>query len=230
MFSAFGISAFAKEKSMTRLGSLVLCAGFGLGVALVGCGSSTSSGPSVLDLVPRDNTVSGWTVDPSDTNLAKGKVAATATTQDEATTGLSLDGASEPFYKGFAPVIFAMQNYVNTSMNAPDGYNLKLFIVQMTSADQAASLYATVITDSLYTANTWQDPTSPLVGTGSRITDTGNDWWINFYKGVYYVQVLMSHGFVMANGVPEIVNGAPVPDAQSQPAAMAFAQAVAAKM
>ena len=230
---------------MTRFGSLFLCTALGLGGALVGCGSSTPSGGaggaggggagggtsgSVLDVIPQDNTVSGWLVDTSSTNAAAGEVAATATTEEQATTGLGLDGASEPFYAGFTPVIFAMQNYVNTSLDEPgcataafpDCHALMLFVVQMSSADQAASLYTSVLSSQLYAAGTnpWETPTTPLVGTNSRIDDTGTQWWINFYKGIYYVQVKMTPSYATTANTAD----------QSKAEALRFATAVASKM
>jgi hypothetical protein len=169
---------------MTRFVSVLLSAVLGAG--LFACGSNGSSGGGVEDLFPKDNTVSGWTVDQSDTNIAKGKPAAVATTKQQATDDFSLDGAVEPFYApGFTPVKFAMQAYVNSGMSA----TAQLYIVQMPDADQAEKLYASLPPNSLYSSNVWEDPSGTLVGTNSRITDTGVTWWINFYKGIYYAQL-----------------------------------------
>jgi hypothetical protein len=233
MFSALGSSAFAKEKTMTRLGSLVLCTALVLGGALVGCGSSTPSGGaggaggggsagSVLDLVPLANAVSGWTVDPNNSKTV-GVVAATATTATAASD--LIDGGSEAFFNAqFSPMVLAWQNYVNTTLVPPTTYTLKLYIIQMSSAAQASALYASLTaatsTDTLYTSNTWT-ATSPVVGNESRITDSGTDWWINFDKGVYYVEVRLSPSYDASFNPSDPV---------SQAEAMRFAQAVAAKM
>ncbi len=236
MFSAFGSLAFAKEKAMIRLSSLVLWTALGLGGALVGCGSSTPSGGaggaggggagggsgSVLDLVPQASAVSGWTVDP-DNSKTVGVVAATATSATTA-SGL-IDGGSEAFFNAqFSPVVLAWQNYVNTTLVPPTKYMLKLYIIQMSSAAQASALYASLTaatsTDTLYTSNTWA-ATSPVVGNESRITDSGTDWWINFDKGAYYVEVRLSPSYD-ASFTPS--------DPVSQAEAMRFAEAVAAKM
>ena len=183
---------------MTRLGSLISCAALGMSVALLGCGSSGStSGGDILDVIPRDNTISGWTVDPASTNVGAGKVAALATTEDEATNTpvLGLDGAAHAFYKNpaYTPTTFALQNYVNSTLNAPDGYTLALYVMQMSSAAAAAGLYSYLLTsgEAFYKV-TWEEPTTPLVGTQSRITNTGSTWWINFYKGVYYVEIQLN--------------------------------------
>ena len=48
----------------------------------------------------------------------------------------------------------------------------------MPSAEQASSLYTALLQANLYVGNTWADPTSPVVGAKSRITDSGTDWWI----------------------------------------------------
>ena len=222
---------------MTRLGSLFLCTALGLGTALVGCGSSTPSGGaggaggaggggssgSVLDLVPHQATaVSGWTVDPDNSKTA-GVVAATATTPTTASD--LIDGGSEAFFNAqFSPVVLAWQNYVNTTLVPPTKYTLKLYIIQMSSAAQASALYASLTaatsTDTLYTSNTWA-ATSQVVGNESRITDSGSDWWINFDKGVYYVEVRLNPSYAASFALSDPV---------SQAEAMRFAQAVAAKM
>lgn len=228
---------------MTRLGSLLFCATLGLGAALSGCssggggggagGSAGGSGggtggqttaPSILDLVPRDNTVSGWTVDqdPRNTHTA-GQVAAVS--NDFAGTTALIDGGSDAYYT--APYIaktFVEQNYVNTSLNSPSGYIIKMYIIEMTSADQASGIYtaftAADSTFDLWTSNTWT-ATSPVIGTGSRITNSGSGWWVNFYKGSYYVEVLLSSPTV--TGVPET-------DTAGEAEAARFATAIASKM
>src|SRR5664279_4982916 len=133
---------------MTRLGTLISCAVFGVGAALLGCGSSGSGGGAggtgvggagggeggvgggtsagILDLIPRDNTIPDWTVDPANTNVGAGKVAATAADENTATVDLGLDGAARPFYENSVgvPTTLAVQGYVNSKLIAPAVYSM----------------------------------------------------------------------------------------------------------
>ncbi len=234
---------------MTRLGSLISCAVFALGAALTGCGGGGSSGgtggsisgtggsggggaggqnadsgsaPSVLDLIPQDGAIAGWTVDPSNSKTA-GKVAATATTEID--TEALIDGAAADFFAApYTPTIFAWQNYVNANVtDAPDGAFVTLYILQMPTAQQASGLYTSLLGASLYVGKTWTEPSSTLVGTDSRIADTGDHWWINFYKGNYYVEVSLGPS---AGPAPDFTPG----DEATKAAAFAFATAVAAQL
>jgi hypothetical protein len=224
---------------MTRLGSLVFCAMFFMGIAVHGCGSNTPAGgaggaaggagaggagaggtPSgtaaVEAIIPGDNTVAGWVRDPS-VPLTANKVAAIATTQTDA-VGF-IDGGADPFYNPptFAPAVFAWQNYMNSTVNSPDGYTLILYVLQMPSAAQATALYNSLVdgTHALYTSNTWTDM-SPAIGDKARITNSGTDWWINFRKGAYYCQVRLTY--------------AESTDSVGKQQTIDFATAVAAKM
>ena len=177
---------------MTRLGSLIFCATLGTG--LVACGSNATSSKNAIDLVPVDGTVSGWTVDQAHSK-SPGARAMIATTKAEA-IGL-IDGGAEPFYMApYAPKQFIWQNYVNKGLAAaPDGAHVALYILEMPSAEQASGLYTALLTQSDYarkagTPDDWQS-TSPLVGTHSRIEDTGSSWWINFHQDVFYVEVVL---------------------------------------
>jgi hypothetical protein len=216
-----------------------------LGAAFFGCGGGSSGGTgggsggsggagggmggssSITDLVPVNNTIAGWTVDSSNSKTA-GQVAALATNVTD-TTNL-IDGAAADFFAApYSPVTFAWQNYLNASLESPippsaggPGATLKLYILQMPSADQACGLYTSLLSDNFY-ASTWTDPTSPTVGTKSRITDSGTDWWVNFCKGVHYVEARLSPSYGPA---PDYTPG----DATTKKAAMDFAVAVAAKM
>ena len=213
---------------MTRLGSLILCAAFGLGAALSGCGGGSSgSDPGALDVIPASNTISGWTVDPAN-SVTAGKVAATATTQ-KGTEDL-IDGASADFFAvPYTPTLFAWQNYVSTTVTgAPNGANVTLYVIEMPSADQASGLYASLRSASLYTRKVgtpedWAEPSSPRVGTDSRIQDTGDTWWINFYKGKLYVEVNLGPS---AGPAPDFTPG----NTDTKAAAFAFATAIAGKI
>jgi hypothetical protein len=229
---------------MTRLGSLVFCAVSVMGIAFHGCGGDSSGGGTggsgvggtvsgggalgtggagsglggtgvVEAIIPRDNTVTGWVVDPSEPKVA-GKVAAIATTQTAAVD--YIDGGADPFYSAsFTPSVFAWQNYMNSTVNPPDGYTVKLYVLQLPSVAQATALYDSLIdgTHSLYSTNTWAD-TSPVIGDRARITNSGTDWWINFRKGVYYSEVRLTY--------------AEKTDLVGQQQTVSFATAVAAKM
>jgi hypothetical protein len=220
---------------MTRVGSLISCAV--LGAALLGCGSNASSGggaSSALALIPANNAIAGWALDNSNSNLANGP--ATATTQ-QGTQDL-IDGASADFFAApNKPVQFAWQDYLNTTISTadtstspptpnqyfPKGATATIYVLQMPSAAQASGLYASLPSASLYVGKTWTDPSSPKVGDGSRIADTGDHWWINFYKGNFYVEVSIGPSYGPG---PTFATGNTV----TRDAAYAFAQAIAAKI
>jgi len=177
-----------------------------------------------LDLFPRDNTISGWTVDPNNLSTV-GRVAATATTELGAEN--LIDGASSAFFTApYSPQTFAWQNYVSTSVTdapAPNYATVSLYMLQMATAEQASGLYASLMADPVYSGRTWIDPSSPLIGTDSRIADTGSCWWINFYKGNCYAEVSLSPSYGPA---PNYSPG----DPNTKAAAMTFSQAVASRM
>jgi hypothetical protein len=178
----------------------------------------------ILDLFPRNNSVAGWTVDP-DYPVTAALIAVTATTETAAEN--LIDGAAADFFAApNTPVIFAWQNYVNKTLPGappPEGAKLSLFILQMAGTQQAAGLYDSLRSATLYARSPWVDPSAPLVGTRSRIADTGDRWWINFYKGNYYVEVSLSPSYGPA---PDYAPG----NANTKAAAIQFAQAVASAM
>jgi len=193
---------------MNRLGSFVLCATLGTG--LLACSSSsdssapdsssrdTSPSKDPLELVPLDNDVSGWTVDRVHAKDPNAR-AMTGTTVKEVEA--LIDGGADPFFmEPYKPKMFLWQNYMSSSVAAaPDGATLAIFILQMPSADQASGLYTALLDISEYarksgTPDDWQ-PTSPILGDGSRIQDTGTSWWINFHKGEFYVEVIMDPSY-----------------------------------
>lgn len=242
---------------MTRFGLLVLLATLSLGP--VSCGSSTSesenggtggnsgsggssggsggdssssSTQNPLDLIPVDNTVSGWTIDTA-SNMGGSAKPMTGSTKEEG--GQLIDGGIEPFYSdGFTPKLFIWQNYKNGSLpdapvdkDNPLGAAISLYVFQMPSADQASGMYRNLLKYSEYTRKSgtdddWKD-TSPAIGGGSRIQDSGADWWINFYKGTYYVEVKLTP----SNGpAPDFTPG----NENLKKEAMRFAQALASKL
>jgi len=210
---------------MTRLSSLTLCATLATG--LLACGSNTTSSKDPVSLVPIDNAVSGWTVDQAHSKTP-GTRAMTATTEKEATD--LIDGAAAPFYKApYTPKEFIEQNYLNATLpaappnpNNPVGASLLLYILQMPSADQASGLYTALLQESEYTGHDWQ-PTSPLLGTESRIEDTVTAWWINFHQDVFYVEVMLTPSYGPA---PDYV----VSDPDLEREALRLAQAIASKI
>jgi hypothetical protein len=189
---------------MTRSGSFILCATLGGG--LFACGSSDKSSKDPLDLVPQDNDVSGWTVDKANAKDPTER-AMSATTYDQVVA--LIDGGAEDFFIApNTPTLFLWQNYLNSTLPSappdppdnPVGAKIKLYILQMPSVDQAKGLYTAILQQPNYTrkkgtSDDWQDPTTPLVGTASRIQDTGSAWWINFRKDVFYVQVSLSPSY-----------------------------------
>jgi hypothetical protein len=189
--------------------------------------AAAGSGKNILDLVPLDNTVSGWIVDQA-SNRAPGQRAMIATTEQEVEA--LIDGAAADFFMApYTPKVFAWQNYVNRTLPAaPDGARLRLFILQMPSVEQAAGLYKALLQTSLYSRKVgspddWQDPTTPSMGTDSRIQDTGSEWWINFRRDVFYVEVSLDPSY------------GPPPDyipsyAVTKQEALRFAQAVASRI
>ena len=205
-------------------------AGAGGSTGTGGSGGTEVSPPAscssaLLDLFPRNNTIYGWTVDPTN-SITTGKVAATATTELGAES--LIDGASASFFTGpYSPRTFGWQNYVSTTVTdapAPSYATASLYILQMATAEQASGLYTSLLTAaSLYSGRTWIDPSSPLVGADSRIADTGDHWWINFYKSNCYVEVSLSPSYGPA---PAYSPG----DPNTKVAAIAFSQAVASRM
>jgi hypothetical protein len=212
---------------MTRTETLTLVAA--LATLLGACGSNTTSASkTVLDLVPTDNAVSGWTVD-QEHSKTPGARAMTATNHAEAES--LIDGGAAPFYKDpFTPKTFVWQNYVNMTLPAappPMGAAVVLYILEMPSSDQASGLYTALLQESEYsgqkgTPDDWAS-TSPVLGEASRIEDTRTTWWINFHKDNYYVEVMLSPSYGPA---PDYTVGHP--DLKAE--AMRFAQSVAAKM
>jgi hypothetical protein len=210
---------------MTRFGSLIFCAVLGTGI--LACGSNdTSTKDSVdllpkdpLDIVPIDDTVSGWTVDQSKNPGARAKTA-TSETGVEAL----IDGGSENYFQApNFPKMFIWQNYVNSTLpSAPEGATVKLYIFEMSSADQAKGIYTAILNRPSYTGE-WE-PSTPTVGTESRIQNTSSQWWINFYQGVFYVEVLLSPSY----GPPP--DYLPPSSADTKQETVRFAQAIASKI
>lgn len=209
---------------MSRLGACFFCAALVVGATVASCGGGgDDGGGSLVDIVGSVN-VPGWTVDPSNSKTAN-VVAATATTEDDVV--FLIDGAAAEFFADpFTPQNFAWQNYVHATLHPPIGASaagLKLYILEMPDAGQAESLYAELLKGSLYAGNTWTDPTSPALGSKSRITDSGADWWINFVKGRYYVEVRMTPSYGPS---PDYEPG----NAATKEAALTFAATVAGKL
>ncbi|HEX7597091.1 MAG TPA: hypothetical protein VF518_02690 [Polyangia bacterium] len=195
-----------------------------------GAGTSTKD---PIELVPLDNTVSGWTVDPTIAKIT-GARAMTATTKKGAVD--LIDGAAEPFFKApSTPKEFLWQNYLNTTLPAAppptNGAGIALYIVQMPSADQATSLYQALLSQSEYsgqagTINDWQ-PTSPTLGTESRIENTVTAWWINFHQDAFYVEVMLSPSF---GPPPDYVTSDPDLKQEAFRFAQAISSAITSKM
>jgi hypothetical protein len=137
-----------------------------------------------------------------------------------------VDGAAADFFTPpYEPKEFAWQNYVNSTLPAaPEDAYLSLYVLRMPSAEQARGLYAALLQGALYTRrlgtpDDWQ-PTSPPVGTESRVQDTGSDWWINFHQDVFYVEVRLDPS---CGPAPDYTPG----NAATKAEALRFAQSVA---
>jgi hypothetical protein len=215
---------------MIRFGSIVLCTALATG--LLACGSSTpsdnnpvdSSTPSnknPIELVPASNAVSGWSVDKEHSKNADG-TPMTATDQT-GVIGL-IDGGGEAYFaESYEPKLFIWQPYVNSTLTSvPDGAQLDFRLVQYPSAEQAKGLYAAVVKMGDYARREWQ-PTSPTFGTESRIQDTTSQWWINFYKDAYYVEIVVDPS---SGPAPDFTPG----NEETKKAAIDFAKAVVSKM
>jgi hypothetical protein len=215
---------FTKEESMTRFGLSIVFAALGVGLAACGSGGGGGSGSkNLVDLVPVDNTVSGWTVTDKAPPI-------TASTKEEGM--LLIDGGIEGFYKdGYAPKMVLWQNYENSTLSDapvdqynPKGATISLYVLEMPSEDKASGLFANLRKYSEYNPRTeWKEPTDPPVGAGSRIQDTNQAWWINFYKGVYYAEISFSPS---TGPAPEYKPG----NENLKKEAIRFAQAVASKL
>jgi hypothetical protein len=210
---------------MTRSISLIFCAMLGTGI--LACGSNdTSTKESVdvapkdpLDIVPTDNTVSGWTVDQNKNPGGKAKTATSLNGVENL-----IDGGSENYFQGSnLPKMFFWQNYVNSTLpSAPEGATVKLYIFELPSADQAKGIYTAILKRPSYTGE-WE-PSTPTVGTESRIQNTSSQWWINFNQGVFYVEVLLAPSY----GPPP--DYLPPSNADTKQETVRFAQAIASKI
>jgi hypothetical protein len=155
--------------------------GLAFGAGLAGCGSSDSKGSDstnvdIATLVPGNNKISGWTVNPNG-RFTQGQVlifhSGSEATEKE-------DGSAEPFYKeGHQAVVMALQNYIDSSSN-----NVGLRIAQMSSAADCQWLYTDILTNSAY-GGQWED--TDVGGDKGRINDTN---YVNACKGPYFVAVL----------------------------------------
>jgi hypothetical protein len=217
---------------MTRMVPLIFCAALGLWA----CGSSIKDSPDdtstttstttstatkdPIGVVPLDNDISGWTVDRENAGDPTQR-ARTATTE----TGVEslIDGGAEDYFvEPNIPTMFLWQNYLNSSLEAaPEGAKVKLYIFQLPSADEARGIY-TALLQTISHAGNWEALT-PTLGTESRIQDTNTQWWINFRKDVFYVEVLLYPSY---GPPPDYALG----DAATRAEAVRFAEAIASKI
>jgi hypothetical protein len=236
-----------KEMQMTRLGFLAFCAALSAG--LPACSSDGSTTPNTspqdgsttpkptpdlatatpkdpLEVVPLDNDLPGWIVDKALARDPNAR-AMTATTQKQV-EGL-IDGGAEDYFQGpNLPKMFLWQNYLNSTLSAaPEGANAKLYVFQLASAEAAKGFFEQLLTVSDYkmkagTPDDWTTASSSL-GDGSRIQDTASQWWINFHKGAFYVEVLMDPSY---GPPPDYALGDPNTKAE----ALRFAEAIASRI
>jgi hypothetical protein len=199
-----------------------------------GAGGGTSAAQDAVSVAPADKEVSGWAVDLKASKNKDGKPM-TAFKCDEDSTNptdpdlisMLIDGGATPFcVDSYRPKLFVWQNYTNGSLpSAPDGAVMSLYVLQYSSTEQATGLYTAVMKLSEYvrkqgTAEDWQPST---MGTESRIQDTGSQWWINFHKGPFYVEVMLDPSYGPA---PDFTPA----DAKLKEEAVRFAKAIADKI
>jgi len=134
-------------------------------------GDSTTGGKTFEEQFPTDNQVAGMTIDTSAGGL---KLALTTKAVQDL-----IDGAADPFTTaGFTE--FGWQHY------KVGGYAVDLQLWQMKDVATGQSIYASLLTNSLYSSATWTDVSS--IGDGARIANTGTTWWVNAKKGAFHVQ------------------------------------------
>jgi hypothetical protein len=118
---------------MTRLGSLISAP----------CGG-TSAG--IQDVIPRDNTIPGWTVDTASTNKSGSArwPVLRQPTKPTATVDCGMDGAAVPFYEN--PAIgaptFGRAGLREFHAQCASRVYHELYVMQMPSATAASGLYA----------------------------------------------------------------------------------------
>jgi hypothetical protein len=216
---------------MTRLVPLVFCATLGFSA----CGSSikdsptdtstststtTSTTKNPLDIMPLDNDISGWTVDRE--NAGDPTERARAATTETGVERLIDGGAEDYFVAPNIPTMFLWQNYLNATLAAaPEGAKVKLYIFQLPSADEATGMYSALL-QTISHSGDWE-PLTPTLGTESRIQDTNTQWWINFRKGVFHVEVVMYPSY---GPPPDYALG----DAATRAEAVRFAEAIASRI
>lgn len=134
----------------------------------------------IANLVPKSNEISQWTIDPSQ-RLTASVPAATASHAVEAEA--LIDGSAAAFFTQPFTANLAWQNYIKQGV-----YTVDLHLWEMPTAAQAKDIYSVLVNQyPLYLNNTW----TPINGLGdeARICNTGTTWWINTYKGKYFVEV-----------------------------------------
>jgi hypothetical protein len=212
-----------------------------LGSTLLACGSSGSgtSTKDPIDLVPLDNDVPGWTVDQAH-NQPEHPRAMIATNCGPPTDIHSIENLIDGGFAEFCvtpptitpqqthvPKEFLTQSYLNSSLPAAAGAStatLDLRIAQMSSADVATEVYTDMVKWDEFVNLPWQDPSTPLVGTGSRIADTGSNgaWKVMFHQDVYYVILVLAP----SEPAPDY----DTPSDATKQAAFTFAQWIASKI
>jgi hypothetical protein len=207
--------------------------GGGSGGASGGASGGTSGSLSLSDLVPKDNEVKDWTVDvdhnkSGDANPTSANACGDCSKTNSSAIACLIDGAANPYcLSSYTPKLFLWQNYVNETLSSvPNGATLSLYAIQYPSAEQASGIYSAVLTTSEYsrkqgTSDDWQ-PTSPVLGTNSRIQDTGSQWWINFYKDTYYIEIVVDPS---TGPAPDYAAG----NVDTKNEALRFAKAIADK-
>lgn len=148
-----------------------------------GGAAGPDGGPAadITTLVPQNNEVSGWTVDP-----AFGAVRS-ANNYTDAANLPGLDGAVDPFFSDAAPnaVAVAWENYLNGTLK------LDYRLWQMASATDCKGIYdALVRIDSQTASLTWS--TLSAIGDMARLSYAGGIARVQACKNAYYAQAMIS--------------------------------------
>ncbi len=164
---------------------------------LAACGSSDKK-ETPLDLAacfPASGDIAGWTRSGS-VQVGEGNSGA---------TGL-VNGSADPFFADGLTRL-GMAGYTNGTVTLS-----WVRVWQMGSASAAQAVWSHLLSNSLYSSNTWVDCSS-AVGEACRVANTGGHWWINTRRGGFHVEAYVS----------------PV-DASSQAAALSFLTAFLARL
>jgi hypothetical protein len=185
--------------------SALVAVGFMFVMGLASCSSDktadssdgSTAPPAAVDvatLMPADNQVTGWTVNPAGT-FTQGQVVK-LTTEQEATA--LIDGAAVPYYKpGYSAQVIAVNAYMSAEMT------VDVFLVQMASDSACEQVYADFMANPTY-----QSYGDAAVGQGGKLYCGRGGCVLVARKKAYFVREVLSGGDTQAaqDGVVGIAN------------------------